>query len=69
MIIAKDINNGDCPECGAKQALEVTIIREEGIIYGDVSCIKCFEWITDYPSDELLDMGLITSEDIFSLKE
>jgi hypothetical protein len=63
MIIATDINNGDCPECGAKQSLEVRIIREEGFVYGDVSCIKCFEWITDFPSDELLAKGLIASEE------
>ncbi len=65
MIIAT-VNNGDCPECGAKQSLELRIIREKDLVFGDVSCIKCFAWITDYPPDELLNMGLITSNPSFN---
>jgi len=57
MIIAKGVNNGDCPECGAKQSLELSIIREKAFTYGYVSCIKCNEWITNYPPDALQDMG------------
>jgi Zn ribbon nucleic-acid-binding protein len=58
MIIAKRINGGDCPECGAKQSLGVSIIYEDDLVYGDVTCIKCGQWITDLVDDELVDLGI-----------
>ena len=62
MIIARSINNGDCPECGKKQSLVVAVIREDDLVYGDVSCIKCHVWITDLMLDELLALGVDTLE-------
>lgn len=67
MILAKNINDGNCSECGAKKGLYLTINREKGMIWGYVGCIKCGEWITDMPVDELLDAGLITPEEVKSV--
>jgi Zn ribbon nucleic-acid-binding protein len=58
MIIANRIHGGDCPECGATQSLEVSVIREDNVVYGCVSCIECGEWITDLVDDELIDLGI-----------
>ena len=63
MIVAKNIDDGDCPECGASQSLEISIINEDDLRYGYVSCIKCHVWITDLMPEELVEMGLISSRE------
>jgi hypothetical protein len=58
MKIATDINRGNCSECGAQQSLEIRIVIEDDILWGEVSCGKCHEWITDLMPDELLHYGI-----------
>ena len=58
MSIAYDINNGNCNECGAKQSLEIRVVIEGDVLWGEVSCNTCFTWITDLMPDELIDYGI-----------
>lgn len=58
MAIAFDINGGNCAECGAKQSLEIRVVVEGDVIWGDVSCIKCHAWITDLMRDEMEHYGI-----------
>lgn len=58
MIVANRINNGNCAECGAKGALEIRLIVEGDLTYGQVACVKCHEWITDVMPEELAHYGI-----------
>ena len=53
-IIAFRINDGNCQECGAERALEISIIIEGDVLWGSVDCCKCCVWITDLMPEELV---------------
>lgn len=55
-----------CPACAKDGLLEIEIMQfteSKNLIYGDLSCNGCFEWVTDIMVDELPRYGFTVTFD------